>query len=368
MALSFMETSTVDDKKTEPCPLLQRGIRNALENCVRLREGERVVIITDPETAFVAQEVERQAKTISGERVRTFYMDIFGERNGAVRALPHFPFFDGALAFPDEIKDALSTADVSFYAATCKPGELASFRRPMIDAVEANPKLRHAHMPGVTPDLIRYGMAVDYGVVQRVTQKVKERVEQAKKIEVTTPAGTSIVAEFFKEYAWIPSDGLILPGKWKNLPSGETYTCPQNVNGVIVVDGILGDHFDKKYGTLEETPVALRVVDGRVVDVSCANTALEQEFKKYMQTDENANRIGEFGIGTNIGLERVVGNLLQDEKFPGVHLAVGHPYPKETGAQWDSNVHCDGVLLKTTIIADGEVIMRDGKFADKYTR
>ncbi len=347
---------------------LQSGVRNALENCVKLCEGERVVIITDAETAFVAQEIERQARTMSGERVRTFYMDIFGERNGAGRALPYFPFFDGALAFPDEMRNALSTADVNFYAATCKPGELSSFRRPMIAAVEANPKLRHAHMPGVTPDLIRYGMAVDYGVVQRVTQKVKERVEQAQRIEVTTPAGTSISAEFSRSYAWIPSDGLILPGKWKNLPSGETYTFPQNVNGVIVVDGILGDHFDKKYGTLEKTPVTLRVVDGRVVEVSCANTALEQEFKKYMQTDENANRIGEFGIGTNIGLERVVGNLLQDEKFPGVHLAVGHPYPKETGAQWDSNVHCDGVLLKTTIVADGEVIMKDGKFADKYTR
>ena len=34
---------------------LQDGVRNALENCVKLRNGERVVIITDAETTFVAQ-------------------------------------------------------------------------------------------------------------------------------------------------------------------------------------------------------------------------------------------------------------------------------------------------------------------------
>ena len=42
-------------------------------------------------------------------------------------------------------------------------------------------------------------------------------------------------------------------------------------------------------------------------------------FREYLQTDKESARAGEFAIGTNIGLTRLVGNLLQDEKFPGVH-------------------------------------------------
>jgi aminopeptidase len=57
-----------------------------------------------------------------------------------------------------------------------------------------------------------------------------------------------------------------------------------------------------------------------------------------------------------------VGNLLQDEKFPGVHVAVGYPIPHETGADWTSDVHIDGVLKNVTVDVEGQVIMRDGEF------
>ena len=55
--------------------------------------------------------------------------------------------------------------------------------------------------------------------------------------------------------------------------------------------------------------------------------------------------------------------MLQDEKFPGVHVAVGEPIAHQTGADWTSNVHMDGVLKKVTIDVEGQVIMRDGEFA-----
>ena len=82
-----------------------------------------------------------------------------------------------------------------------------------------------------------------------------------------------------------------------------------------------------------------------------------------MKQDDNANRIGEFAIGTNSGVDRLVGNMLQDEKFPGIHGAVGEPIPHQTGADWTSKVHMDGVLKKVTVDVEGQVIMRDGEFA-----
>jgi aminopeptidase len=65
-------------------------------------------------------------------------------------------------------------------------------------------------------------------------------------------------------------------------------------------------------------------------------------------------------------VERLIGNILQDEKFPGVHLAFGDPYGAQTGAPWKSSTHIDVVGLEFSVWlgnADGEEqIMRDGEF------
>ena len=50
-------------------------------------------------------------------------------------------------------------------------------------------------------------------------------------------------------------------------------------------------------------------------------------------TDENSDRVGEFAIGTNIELKDVIGKILQDEKYPGIHIAFGNPYGAHTGAR-----------------------------------
>jgi aminopeptidase len=72
--------------------------------------------------------------------------------------------------------------------------------------------------------------------------------------------------------------------------------------------------------------------------------------------------VGEFAIGTNTGLTDLIYNLLQDEKFPGIHIAFGSSLPGKTGAKWDSKAHVDGVIKNPTIHVDGETIMENGTF------
>jgi leucyl aminopeptidase (aminopeptidase T) len=123
----------------------------------------------------------------------------------------------------------------------------------------------------------------------------------------------------------------------------------------------LGDHLIS-LGTIEKNPLFLDVVDGKVKELKCDNEKIENEIKTYIKLEKNADRIGEFAIGTNVGLTRLIGNLLQDEKFPGIHVAVGHTYPNDTGADWDCDPHMDMIIQKTTIEVDGKTIMKDGKF------
>jgi leucyl aminopeptidase (aminopeptidase T) len=72
--------------------------------------------------------------------------------------------------------------------------------------------------------------------------------------------------------------------------------------------------------------------------------------------------VGEFAIGTNIALDHVIGQILQDEKIPGVHMAFGNPYGAHTGADWDCSTHIDVVGTEFDIWADDRQIMRQGQF------
>ena len=66
--------------------------------------------------------------------------------------------------------------------------------------------------------------------------------------------------------------------------------------------------------------------------------------------------------GAGVKLTRVIGHILQDEKFPGVHVAFGNPYGVHTGADWYSATHIDVVGTRFDIWVDDRQIMSDGKF------
>jgi aminopeptidase len=327
---------------------IDEGVKQAVENCLKVKPGENVVLITDAETIEVGSAIRTAIEKITPD-VKFFVMEDFGAR---------------PIDYPKDIDDAIKAADVSVYAAQGAEGELQTFRMKMLKAIEANHRLRHGHMIGITPEIMKDGMCSDYNEIQRISRLVYDKVKNAAKIRVVTEQG-DFVAEFSPKLKWIVSDGDITPGQWKNLPDGEVFTSPVNVNGKIFIDGCLGDFFTEKYGSLERTPVSIEVENGRAVKegVKCDNEKLRHEFTRYIfEIDQNSNRVGEFAIGTNTGLTRLIYNLLQDEKFPGVHIAFGSPLPGKTGADWDSKAHVDGVIIAPSIYVDGEMLMDKGQF------
>ncbi|MHC4325494.1 MAG: aminopeptidase [Planctomycetota bacterium] len=328
---------------------IEKGVKQAVENCLKVRAGENVVIITDAETIEIGSAIKTAIEEITAD-VKFFLMEDFGER---------------PIDYPQAIDDAIKSADVSIYAAQGAEGELQTFRMRMLRAIEANPRLRHGHMIGITPEIMKDGMCSDYKEIQRVSKLVYEKVKNADKIRVVTEKGNDFVAEFSPQLKWLIEDGNIPPGDWKNLPDGEVCTCPVTVNGKVIFDGCLGDFFTEKYGSLEDTPIIIEVKNGRAIkeSIRCGNEQLRHEFTKYLfENDQNSNRIGEFAIGTNTGLTKLIYNLLQDEKFPSVHIAFGSPSPGKTGADWDSKTHVDGMIKDPTIYVDGEILMDKGQF------
>lgn len=331
---------------------LRFGAEQAIRKCLRVQPDEAVVLMTDQGALEVGHALRAVIKEIT-PRLEMFVLEDFGPRPD-----------DGSqpLAFPEAIGQAMRAAQVSIYAAGGKRGELKSFRVPMLEIVDACPQLRHGHMINITRQVMETGMSTDYDLIQSLSAKVYDIVSKARRIHVTSPAGTDFVVGLNPNWKWIISDGRITPAQWKNLPDGEVFTCAETADGRAVIDGCLGDYFSEM-GTCESFPVTIDFAGGVVTSLTCpARPSLEKELNDYIRQDENAKRIGEFAIGTNVGLDTIIGNLLQDEKFPGVHIALGHGYPEKTGSPWKSDAHLDVVMRKVTIDVDGQIIMRDGKF------
>jgi leucyl aminopeptidase (aminopeptidase T) len=261
---------------------------------------------------------------------------------------------------PAAVLEALETADVGILCMTPQPGELGA-RMAIVKIVERR-QIRYAHMVGVTPEIMQQGMRADYRLVDRLSDKLRERMLRAETLTVKTDAGTEFAAHFDRGLDWVKTSGLISPRYWSNLPAGEVFTTPATVDGTFVCDATAGDHFNGKYGDLQGTPLVLDIKGARLRQVECERKDLQQEFWDYCHTDENSDRVGELAFGTNLGLSQMIGNLLQDEKFPGVHIAFGDPYGNQTHADWQSRTHVDVLTRNCDVWIDQNQIIAKGRY------
>jgi len=223
-------------------------------------------------------------------------------------------------------------------------------------------QIRYAHMVGVTPEIMQQGMRADYHRVDELSDRLRERMQRAETLTVKTDAGTSFSAHFDRHLDWVKTSGLISPRYWSNLPAGEVFTTPATVDGTFVCDATAGDYFNGKYGDLQATPLVMEIQRGRLTGVECPRKDLEEEFWKYCHTDENSDRVGELAFGTNLGLSRMIGILLQDEKFPGVHIAFGDPYGSQTHANWKSRTHVDVLTRDCDVWIDNDQVIEKGRY------
>ena len=264
------------------------------------------------------------------------------------------------LDMPHQVLDDMESSQVSIFAVQAQMNELKT-RMQMTDVVNRR-GMRHAHMVNITAEIMKKGMRADYKEVDRISQKVWELASAAKVIRASTPPGTNIMANMNPAYKWLKTSGIISNKKWGNLPGGETFTTPGEVNGTFVIDGVVGDYLCAKYGNLRNEPLTIEVVANRLTEAHSANKELQHEFWDYCHTDENSDRVGEFAIGTNTACKDVIGNILQDEKIPGIHIAFGNPYGAHTGADWFSATHIDVVGRQFSIWIDDRQIMDAGRF------
>jgi aminopeptidase len=145
-------------------------------------------------------------------------------------------------------------------------------------------------------------------------------------------------------------------GKY-NFPDGEIFTGPieESANGWIRFS------YPAIYDGQEVIDVELRFEGGKVVHEQASKGG--QLLTTLLDTDGGSRYLGEWGIGTNYGIQRFTKNILFDEKIGGtIHLALGSSYP-ETGGKNESGLHWDMLcdMADSEILVDGELFYKNGK-------
>ena len=310
---------------------IKEAAERIIKSCLGLLVEERFLIIYDETTENTAQVLLRSAKDITrsakGIRIRP------GKANGEEP--------------PQHAAEAMLECDVCILITKASLSHTKARR-------DASSKgVRIASMPGATEDMLRRTMAVDYQEVNKLTAKIKEKLDAGKKARITTDAGTDITISIEGREALKPGGILKQKGDFGNIPSGEACLAPVegSAQGVFVIDAsVLKEKVDK--------PIKVSVSDGYARTIEGGMHA-SQLYDVLEKAGEQAFNIAELGIGTNKGAI-VTGNVLEDEKAYGTaHIAFGNNI--SFGGTVDVPIHIDGVFFSPTIYIDDELIIKDGK-------
>jgi len=223
---------------------------------------------------------------------------------------------------------------------------LTTFSLTHTAAIRKAKKTRIASMPGFESKMM-HCLLVDYSKLKRNTLRLAKILKRGSYVKVITPSGTE--AEFSIKGCKInPSYGIIEKDHVVNLPDGEVYLPPKNMNGVLVFDS---------FGKLIRKPTRLIVRNNRIEEFEKSSSG--NYMKKILSEDKNAANVAEFGIGTN-SRARLIGNVLEDEKVLGTcHIAFGNNLG--FGGSNNSSVHIDVIFKKPTIWVDEKLIMKEGR-------
>lgn len=187
--------------------------------------------------------------------------------------------------------------------------------------------------------------------------RLKEYMDKAKVVQIKAP-NTDLVFNIGGMKSFV-CDGKI------NLPDGEVFVAPNKYSA----NGIVTFNSDSLYQGYNFSNISLTFKNGKVVKAETSQH--QKELSRILNTDEEASYIGEFALGTNPKIDRIVKNILYDEKILGsYHIAMGQAHTESdngnrSAIHWDMVSRLDSEYGGGQILFDDLLIMQDGEFIPK---
>ncbi|MEO0225315.1 MAG: aminopeptidase [candidate division WOR-3 bacterium] len=303
---------------------------NVLRNCLKIRTGERVLIITDILRYNIGQ-IFFQVASKFGEPILVEMLP--GKMHGEEP--------------PSIISRMLKEWDVFIIPTTMS----LTHTRARRDACRLGK--RGATLPGITEDMMARTLNADYKKIAKLSLKLAHLLTAARQAHLITKKGTNLRLKLGNRSGH-PDTGIIHNrGDFSNLPAGEAYIAPVegSAQGSLVIDGSMAP-----MGRLKNDLIFI-IKDGKIKSITNDRGYFVRIFNKYGPESTN---LAELGIGTN-DFARITGEVLEDEKVMGtVHIAFGSNFA--FGGKVSVPIHLDGVINQPTLFLDDKCIMRDGRF------
>jgi leucyl aminopeptidase (aminopeptidase T) len=337
---------------------LVSGVVNMLKVNMGLKDGEKVVVVTDVPTA---EEWKTQTSAKLAEAVeRSILAKMISET--AAEKLPMnsvefftYPAIGKHGTYPGkEVEEKMKSANVAIAITTYS---LTHTDARLNTCKEGG---RVASMPMFEAEMFYKGgpMSSDYREIDKETKKIADWITKANDVRVTSPGGTDIRFSVKGRNGMVDAGIFTEKGSWGNLPSGEAYCAPVEgtANGKLVVEA-------NWYPDLKEK-MTLVFKEGNVTEITGGGKIGDEyrnllNFSKKEEPYISRRNLAELGIGTNPNAKRP-DNILESEKIRGtVHMAIGDN--SHMGGKVSADLHQDFIIPKPTWMLDGKTVMRDGK-------
>jgi leucyl aminopeptidase (aminopeptidase T) len=308
---------------------LLKAAKIVVDDCLSVKSGERVVVITDEPCRVVASAIWMALKRKTDPvLIEICSRSIHGEEP------------------PVLVAEMLKACDVFIAPTSCS----LTHTQARINANKMG--ARGATMPGITVETMLRTLNADYRRIANLTKKVCALLNATRKAVVQSDLGTSLELDL-ENRAGLPDTGIVRgKGSFSNLPAGEAYIAPieSRSQGVVVVDGSFAP-----IGAIA-APVTVRIKNGAITSIR-GSREMSAIFKGYGRKERT---LCEFGIGTNYKA-MITGNVLEDEKVQGsIHVAFGNNLA--FGGKNRARIHLDAVIRKPSVWLDDQLIIKKGRF------
>lgn len=324
---------------------LAKAAQILAKDMVRVKAGEEVLIYADTESDWRTVEVTSRAVHSMGGRVAV--MRYPAPRGVAEAADPDIP---GALSA------AMSNCDIIIEFSN----KYLLYSTPWKKAMETH-RVRYLCLSGMTAEMmVRCIGGVDLSVLAKFQEKIAELTAKARRMRITTPAGTEVQFENDSKRP-IFCEGVVTdkPGEYMLIGQVDWAPIEETINGVIAFDGSVWP--PEELGLLAN-PILLEVREGRVVKVKGGREA--RAFEKWLASfnDPAMYNVVHISYGCNPGA-KLSGYIVEDERVWGcVEWGLGHQAESFNGKAGPAGSHTDGICLDSSIWMDEVQISKEGGF------
>ncbi len=317
----------------------QRGLENLLDRYLLMRRGESLLVVTDAALQGLldalspichARGIDLATWIITPETA--FDIERIRAADAVLLLQQHKSFFGS------ELKELLAQ----------EPG-----------------RWRFHRLFGSSPHTLAQSFNVPMPELEALNGSVLSTITSASRVVVTSAAGTDLSFCVAPGATWTSNFGSTGGNLPATLPPGEVASYSTTVSGRLVADGSLNANFNSVLAfdaRLGRNPITLELEDSRVTSHACEHESIETMLRDFFAY-ENADRVGEIGFGTNIGMDRFAKSpCLANERWPGFHLGLGEHNQPYSRVLWGCPLHLDLILAAPVIRADDTVIFENGSW------